>query len=115
MTDKWLFLAKELAKDKIKTEEGLFALRCDLREAYNHMIPLGEEYIEYNLQKGNYDKDPNCKNRLTINELEAIVKTSDFKYYSKKLFEFDRHFDVFNDNEVSAVIDELFEKNIIEK
>ena len=114
MTDKWLELAKELGGDKIKTEEGLFALRYDLREAYNHMIALGEEYIEYNLQKGNYDKDPNCKNRLTINELEAIVKTSDFKYYSNKLFEFDRHFDVFNDDKVNAVINELFKNGVLE-
>ena len=71
MTDKWLELAKELAGDKIiKTEDGLFALRCDLREAYNHMIELGEEYIEYNLKKGNYDKDPKCKNRQSIYKLE---------------------------------------------
>ena len=115
MTDKWLELAKELGGDKIKTEEGLFALRYDLREAYNHMIPLGEEYIEYNLEKGNYDKDPNCKNRLTINELEAIVKTSDFKYYSNKLFEYNKHFDYFNNDELNAVIDELFKRKLIEK
>ena len=114
MTDKWFIQAKELAGDKIKTEDGLFALRCDLREAYNHMIPLGEEYIEYNLQKGNYDKDPNCKNRLSINELEAITKMSDFKYYSLGLFDFKKDFNLFDDDEVLKIIDELLKRNIIE-
>ena len=115
MKDKWLELAKELAKDKVKTEEGLYALRYDLREANNHLIELGEEYIEYNLQKGNYDKDPNCLNRLTINELEAIVKTADFeRYYPDKLFSYNKHFNYFDDEELSKTIDELFEKNIIQ-
>jgi len=114
MTDKWLELAKEIAKDKVKTEEGLFALRCDLREVNNHLIELGEEYIEYNLKKGNYDKDPNCLNRLSINELEAIVKTADFKYYSTKLFEFKKDFNIFNNKELNKAINELFEKGILE-
>ena len=114
MTDKWLIQAKELAGDKIKTEDGLFALRCDLREAYNHFIDLGEEYINYNLQKGNYDTDPNCQNRLSINELEVITNMSKFKYFSTKLFEFKKDFNLFNDEEVAKIIDELLEKNIIE-
>ena len=115
MTDKWLIQAKELANNRVKTEDGLLSLRYDLREIANHFIDLGEEYINYNIKKGNYDTDPNCENRLSINELEAITKMSDFKYYSTKLFEFKKDFNIFNDDEVNAVIDELFEKNILEK
>ena len=116
MTDKWLELAKEIAGNKVKTKEGLFALRCDLREVNNHPIELGEEYIEYNLKKGNYDKDPYCENRLSINELEAIVKTTDFKqYYPDKLFSYNKHFDCFNNEELNRTIEELFKEEIIKK
>ena len=114
MTDKWLELAKEIAGNKIKTEEGLFALRCDLREINNHFIELGDEYIEYNLKKGNYDKDPYCENRLTISELEVIVKTADFKeYYPDKLFSYNKHFNCFDEEELNRTINELFEKGIL--
>ena len=112
--DRWLELAKEIAKDKVKTEKGLFALRCDLREINNHFIELGEEYIEYNLQKGNYDKDPYCENRLSINELEAIVKVANFReYIPSKLFGFKEKFNCFDDRELSKVVSKLFEMNII--
>ena len=114
MTDKWLELAKEIAGNRVKTEEGLYTLRYDLREINNHLIELGEEYIEYNLQNGNYDKDPYCENRLTINELEAIVKTADFeKYHPEKLFSYNKHFNYFDDEELSRTIDELYKEKII--
>ena len=116
MKDKYFELAKEIAQNKIKTEEGLYALRCDLREAYNHMIELAEEYIEFNIEQRNYDKDPNCLNRLSINELEAIVKTADFdEYYADKLFSYNKHFNCFDEEELNKVINELFEKEIILK
>jgi len=64
MRDIYLEQAKELAKKyKISSEDAIFALRTDLREINNHMIPLGEVYVNYTLENNFYEKDPYCKNR----------------------------------------------------
>ena len=70
--DEYIIKAVELAKEYgIKTTDGLLSLRDDIRETINHFLgEQGENYIFNGLKKGLYDKDPNCKNRLSIYQLE---------------------------------------------
>jgi len=115
INDWYIVEAIKLAKKHgIKNLSGLLSLRNDIREVANHLIPLGEEYINFNLKNKFYDKDPFSYNRLHINELEAIAKRAKFeKYKPKELFTYNKHFDFFNEKELNQVIDELFEKEII--
>jgi len=114
----YLSKAKQTAGDKIKTEIGLYALAIDLREIENHNINAGvyEPYIEYNLQNGLYDKDPFCKHRLTINEVNAVIEKGNFDFYDKeKLFCYEKHFDPFDNETVEKIIDDMFEKGVLKK
>ena len=95
MRDIYLEQAKELAKQyNITNENAIFSLRTDLREINNHMIPLGEEYVNYALENNLYEKDPYCKNRPNLFDLEMLffkiqeegINIDSFKYNPNKLF-----------------------------
>ena len=96
MRDIYLEQAKKLAKKyKISSEDAIFSLRTDLREINNHMIPLGEEYVNYALENNLYEKDPYCKNRPNLFDLEMLFfklqeienfDINNFKYNPHKLF-----------------------------
>ena len=89
MTEKYLNKAKEIGKGfGIKTEQGIWSLANDLRETENHFIKLGFEYVDYALENNLYDKDPYCKARLHLNELEILEKTidEDFEIVKKDKF-----------------------------
>jgi len=116
MLKKYLQKAKELAGNMDKTY--LYFLAIDLREIENHNINAGvyEPFIEFNLQRGLYEKDPFCKNRLTINEVNAIMEMGDFDYYDKdKLFCYKKHFDPFNPDEVREIIEKMKAEGILVK
>jgi len=118
MADKYLEKAKEIAGDKVKTKEGLFSLRNDLREAYNHFFPeppsIINDYIEFCLENKLYDIDPYAMARLKFYTLERLVKDVEFEsYVPSELFTLkniktdEKNFDGF--------VNELFEKRIIRK
>ena len=90
MTEKYLNKAREIGKGfGIKTEQGIWSLANDLREIRNHTIKNGLNYVNYALENNLYDKDPYCKVRLHLNELEILEKAidEDFEIVKKdKLF-----------------------------
>ena len=115
--DEYIVKAVELAKEyKIKTAEGLLSLRHDIREVINHFIELGEDYIQFNLEQNNYDKDPDCKNRLSIYELEelerAMEKRPEIRSY-KPYYLFSYNKRRIDSTNVDEVIDEMIKEKII--
>jgi len=111
--DWYIIEAIKKGKNKIKTANGLFSLRDDIREVYNHQIPLGEEYIDFNIENGYYDKDSDCNNRLNIHEFEIIIANANFeKYNPYRLFTFKYKEPIFYTN-IDEVVNELFKEQII--
>ena len=117
--DYYLIKALELNKkfnNKVKTLDGLMSLRDDIREVTNHIIELGEEYIKFNLQNGNYDKDPFCNNRLRIYELEelerAMEERPEIRSY-KPHYLFNYHDKDWHMKDINKIIDEMIKEGII--
>jgi len=116
--DSYLIQALKLNQEygnKIKTIDGLMSLKDDIRETENKYIELGYDYIDFNLQQGNYDKDPFCQNRLSIYEvaeLEEEMKKRGMKVYKPSLF-FNYKRKIKAPDELDEIIDEMIKKGII--
>jgi len=116
--DSYLLKALKLNKefnDKIKTLDGIMALRHDIREVNNHFIELGENYIDFNMKNGLYDKDPFAENRLSIYDLELLEMEMSERpeirsYKPYYLFTY-KNKEIASDT--AKVVDELIEKGII--
>ena len=118
--DSYLIQALKLNQEfnnKIKTIDGLMSLKDDIREIENKYIELGYDYIDFNLQQGNYDKDPFCKNRLSIYEvaeLEEKMREKGIKEYNPSLF-FNYKRKIKAPDELDEIIDEMIDKKILLK
>ena len=117
--DYYLIKALKLNQEfnnKIKTLDGLMSLRDDIREVANHIIELGEDYIDFNLKQNNYDKDPFCNNRLSIYELEELERAMEERpeirsYKPYYLFTYNKkRVDITN---VDKIIDEMIREGIV--
>jgi hypothetical protein len=77
---------------------------------------LAESYIDFNIKERLYDKDPYCKNRLSIYELELLERAMSERdeirgYKPYYLFTYSDERITFDN--VDEIIDEMIEKEII--
>jgi len=118
-SDEYLYraLRKNAQYNKIKTLNGLISLRTDIREVINHMLgELAEDYIDFNIKAGLYDKDPYCEVRLSIYELEllerAMSERDEIRGY-KPYYVFTYSDERITFDNVDKIIDEMIKKEII--
>ena len=118
--DSYLIQALKLNQeygDKIRTIDGLMSLRDDIREIENKYIELGDDYIDFNLKQGNYDKDPFCENRLSIYEVaeleKAMEERKEIRTYKPSLFFNYNKKRIKAPSEVDEIIDEMIKEGII--
>ena len=119
-SDKYLYRAlrkNAQYNNKIKTLNGLISLRIDIREIINHMLDeLAEDYINFNIKTGLYDKDPYCEARLSIYELEllerAMSERDEIRGY-KPYYVFTYNDKRITFDNVDKIIDEMIKKEII--
>jgi len=119
--DSYLIQALKLNQEygnKIKTIDGLMSLKDDIREVENKYIELGDDYIDFNLKQGNYDKDPFCKNRLSIYEvaeLETAMEEREIKEYKPSLFFNYNKKRIKAPDDLDEIIDEMINEKILLK